>query len=79
MHNRTLHHSVCLQVMTDTHRELLEQLLDRRWRKGFIEMLVIFLVLLCFWAGISLLTHYGPQPVTQGSALGTGKPHSRSD
>ena len=63
--------------MTDTHRELLEQRdLDHRWRKGSIEMLVIFVVLLCFWAGISLLTHYGPQPVTQGSTLGTGKPHS---
>jgi hypothetical protein len=63
--------------MTDTHRELLEQRdLDRRWRRGSIEMLVIFLVLVGFWAGISLLTQHGPQPVTQGSALvGIGKPH----
>jgi hypothetical protein len=70
--------------MTDTYRELQDKLeaedLERRWRRGSIEMLVIFLVLLGFWAGISLLTQYGPQPVSQGSALlGTGKPHSRSD
>jgi hypothetical protein len=66
--------------MTDTHRELREEReakdLEHRWRRGSIEMLVIFLVLLGFWAGISLLTQYGPQPVTHASGLlGTGKPH----
>jgi hypothetical protein len=52
-------------------QELLEKRetedLERRWRQGSIEMLVIFLVLVGFWAGISLLTQYGPQPVSQGS------------
>jgi hypothetical protein len=46
--------------MTDTYRELQDKReaedLERRWRRGSIEMLVIFLVLLGFWAGISLLT-----------------------
>jgi hypothetical protein len=77
-----MHGSVCLEYMTNTYRELQDEReaedLERRWRKGSIEMLVIFLVLLGFWAGISLLTQHGPQPVTERSALlGTGEPHSR--
>ena len=66
-------------TVTDQKAQEAEEL-ERRWRRGFIEMLVVFLVLLGFWAGISLLTQYGPQPVTHASGLlGTGKPHSRSD
>jgi len=53
------------------HQELVEKRetedLERRWRRGYIEMLVVFLVLAGFWAGISLLTQHGPQPVSQGS------------
>jgi fatty acid desaturase len=62
--------------MTVTDQEAQEaEELERRWRGGFIEMLVVFLVLLGFWAAISLLTQYGPQPVTHASGLlGTGKP-----
>jgi len=65
--------------MTVTDHEAQEaEELERRWRRGSIEMLVIFLVLLGFWAGISLLTQYGPQPVTHASGLlGTG--NSRPD
>jgi len=67
--------------MTVTEQQAQEaEELERRWRRGFIEMLVVFLLLLGFWAGISLLTQYGPQPVTHASGLlGTGNPHSRSD
>ena len=46
--------------MTRIDRELQEKReaedLQRRWRRGSIEMLVIFRVLLGFWAGINLLT-----------------------
>jgi hypothetical protein len=74
---RTLGCPIRLEGVTDTDREQREaEDLERRWRRGFIEMLIIFLVLLCFWAGISLLTQYGPQPITHGSV--TGKPHSHS-
>jgi len=67
--------------MTVTHRELLEKReaedLEQRWRRGSIEMFVVFLALLGFWAGISLLTQYGPQPLTHASGLlGTGTSHS---
>ena len=64
--------------MTFSDREKREaEDLERRWRQGSIEMLVIFLVLVGFWAGVSLLTQYGPQPVTHAAGLlGTGKPHS---
>jgi fatty acid desaturase len=66
-------------TVTDQQAQEAEEL-ERRWRRGFIEMLVVFLLLLGFWAGISLLTQYGPQPVTHASGiLGTGKLHSRSD
>ena len=44
--------------------------LERRWRRGYIEMLVVFLLLLGFWAGISLLTQHGPQPVTHAVTHG---------
>jgi hypothetical protein len=51
---------VCLGHMTDIDRELREEReakdLEYRWRRGSIEMLIIFLVLLGFWAGINLLT-----------------------
>ena len=64
--------------MTVTDQEQEAEDLERRWQRGFIEMLVVFLVLLGFWAGISLLTQYGPQPVTHASGLlGTG--NSRPD
>jgi len=63
-------------TVTDQQAQEAEEL-ERPWRWGFIEMLVVFLVLLGFWAGISLLTQYGPQPVTHASdLLGTGKPNS---
>jgi hypothetical protein len=59
---------------TTTHLELIEKReaeeLERRWRRGSIEMLVIFLVLLGFWVGISLLTQHGPQPVTHAVTHG---------
>jgi uncharacterized membrane protein len=43
--------------MTDADQELQEDReAERRWRRGSIEMLIIFMVLLGFWAGINLLT-----------------------
>lgn len=42
--------------MTHTDQDLQEDReAERRWRRGSLEMLIIFMVLLGFWVGIDLL------------------------
>jgi hypothetical protein len=68
-----MHGGGCLERMTDANHEL-DREAERRWRRGSIEMVIIFMVLAGFSVGIFLVEgDHRPSGSNEEDAKGRGE------